>query len=113
MKVRLFYLNWFKTRDTTFHRATWEGKFFIDRPDLYDLVWQGEVTSSASPEDFLFTKFNIGDREGKRIRSMSVGDVVVYDEKFVICQGVGWKTYDEPPAWMVEAKEVDQQPERD
>lgn len=112
MKVRLFYLNWSKTRDTTFHRATWEGKFFIEHPNLYDLVWQGDIEGEREPEDFLYEKFNIGDREGKRIRSMSVGDVVVYDGKFVVCQGMGWKTYDEPPAWMGDATEVDQQPER-
>lgn len=42
--------------------------------------------------DELFERFNIGDHGGKQIRSMSVGDKVVFDNYVqYICANIGWK----------------------
>lgn len=107
MKVKLFYANWNKIRGededrSMFSKVSFEGLFLEQRPDLYDLVFEWEFEAGATPEDFLFQQFNIGDHGGKRtIRSMSVGDVVVYEGKAVVCKGMGWETLD-APAWMVE-----------
>lgn len=120
MKVKLFYANWHKTHaeddknpnrtSPGLHvRVACVGDFLVDRPDLYDLVFEWDFENDARPEDFLFEQFNIGDRGVKRIRSMSVGDVVVYNGKAVVCQGMGWKTVD-APAWALErTDEVDEQ----
>lgn len=120
MKVKLFYANWNKadreddrpgrTEAGLKVRISMGGDLLTDRPDLYDLIFEWDFEDGAEPEDFLFEQFNIGDHGNKRIRSMSVGDVVVYNGKAVVCQGMGWKTVD-APAWMVERTgEVDEQP---
>lgn len=114
MRVKLFYLNWNKIENDDVRRpAKWTGAFFADRSDLYDLVFTREFPDVmvSQPEDFLFEKFNIGGREGKHIRSMCVGDVVVYDGKAVICQGMGWVSQQIAPSWALERMdEVNEQP---
>lgn len=110
MKVKLFYLNWHKIEHDDARRpAKWTGDFHADRPDLYDLVFEWDFEEGSEPENFLFEQFNIGDRGTKRIRSMCVADVVVYNGKAVVCQGMGWTTVD-APAWALERTgEVDEQ----
>ena len=39
----------------------------------------------------LFEQFNIGDRAGLRIRSLSVGDVVCLTSGLYRCEPVGWQ----------------------
>lgn len=121
MKVKLFYANWDKIRREDEDRSmlsavSFQGAFLEQRPDLYDLVFEWDFEDGAEPEDFLFVEFNVIEEPSetmrrKRIRSMSVGDVVVYNGRAHICAGCGWKRID-APAWMVERTgEVDQQPE--
>ena len=39
----------------------------------------------------LFEQFNVGDHGGKRIRSLSVGDMVELHSHLYKCESVGWK----------------------
>ena len=41
--------------------------------------------------EMLFEQFNIGDRGGKHIRSLSVGDLVELHTHLYKCENVGWK----------------------
>ena len=41
--------------------------------------------------EMLFEQFNVGDRGGKRIRSLSVGDMVELHTHLYRCESVGWK----------------------
>jgi hypothetical protein len=121
VKVKLFYANWNKIRRqdedrSMLSRVTFEGAFLEQRPDLYDLIFEWDFEEGAEPEGFLFEQFNVVEEPSewmakKRIRSMSTGDVVVYNGKAIIFQGVGTKKID-APAWMLERTgEVDRQPE--
>jgi hypothetical protein len=60
-------------------------------------TWEGEVEANSTHDalEALFEKFNVGDRGGLKIRSMSVGDMVLLKDgensaKF-ICKSFGWK----------------------
>lgn len=121
MKVKVFYANWNKIRREDENRSmlvgvTFQGKFLEQRPDLYDLIFEWDFEDGAEPEGFLFEQFNIIEEpsewmQKKRIRSMSTGDVVVYNDKAIIFKGCGTEKID-APAWMLERTgEIDQQPE--
>ena len=62
----------------------------------YELVYEKDVPKVGFDEEKmvceeLFEQFNIGDHGGKRIRSMSVGDKIVFDNYTqYICDTVGW-----------------------
>ncbi len=59
------------------------------------------MTDSEHP-DTEFERFNIGDRRGLDVRSMSVGDVVVIDGIAWVCQPAGWELAD----WFTYGKPV-------
>lgn len=65
--------------------------------DEYVLVHEIERDKVSFDEELqvcedLFEQFNIGDHGGKAIRSMSVGDKIVFDNYTqYICSNVGWK----------------------
>jgi len=71
------------------------GRFFPANPELYSYV--GDIETPGSEEsdcEFVFRKFNRvedGDMEGMNIRSMSVGDAVLFENgSLYFCQGMGW-----------------------
>lgn len=59
----------------------------------YTLVATLEVKDADPMEalELLFKQFNVGDRAGLRIRSMSVRDVVELDGVCYECKGAGWE----------------------
>lgn len=78
------------------------GVFRSDDPSLYEVAAEVETDSDTEADcGSLFERFNIGDHGGERIRSMSVGDVIVFgsDRTFVV-QGMGWKEVDNGPAFL-------------
>jgi hypothetical protein len=122
MIVKVIYLNWRKcdTEDEktrkfvpdapSIGRGRWTGELMADRPDLYNNV--AEMNYIASPRDVatekqresyadsLFEMFNLhihkiwntSNGKPKRLRSLSVGDAIVFDNgHMVVCQGMGWK----------------------
>jgi hypothetical protein len=66
-----------------------------EHPDAYNVV-HSEVTDRFDGYTdheilaALFEQFNIGDRCGLRIRSMSVGDQVTIGDVTYLCKPVGW-----------------------
>lgn len=90
--------------DASLIRVTWTGELLAGRPDLYDYVGDidcGEV--SAYPYEYekvcdnafrAFNRVDEGDMEGLKIRSMCVGDIVLFpDGKLYVVQGCGWKEF--------------------
>lgn len=62
-----------------------------DHPDQYEVVYEGERDGEHREIlGRLFEQFNIGDREGLRVRSMSVGDLVEIDDDRYVCAPAGW-----------------------
>jgi hypothetical protein len=118
MKISILYADWELLRDQAevsrlagggllddpFWAVTWEGKDLLDsNPMAYSTVWEGSREGLAGPgskdidQDILnelWERFNIGDRGGKRIRSMCVGDQVWIADRKWVCQKVGWERCD-------------------
>ncbi|HET6416715.1 MAG TPA: hypothetical protein VMW52_04655 [Phycisphaerae bacterium] len=69
-----------------------KGKYDVTaRIDVGDIGTSPADCISAA--DALFERFNIGDRAGLSVRSMSVGDVVAFDGRAIamLCCKVGWR----------------------
>ncbi len=107
MIAKVIYFNWRKAEKEdlacqcdsmtrlSLKRVTWTGELLSDRPDLYDNVGEiGVPDSSENSCELAFRAFNRvldGDMSGMTIRSMSVGDLVVFDDsKLFVCYGSGW-----------------------
>jgi len=108
---KVVYFNWEKARiederdcaskphKSSFLSVTWTGELLTDRPDLYDCVgdWMGLDGNHIDACDEIFRAYNRvepGDMADLPIRSMSVGDLVVFDDgELIVCQGMGWKSY--------------------
>jgi len=95
-QVRLLYANWdlLNTLPKPEGQASWYTRIaicgeYVELPyrNAYECVW--EARTNMGPDD-LFEKFNVGDREGLRIRSMSVGDIVEIGDRRFICKSAGW-----------------------
>ena len=60
-----------------------------------DITYDGIEVSHEGVCDDAFRSFNRveeGDMKGLKIRSMCVGDLVVFDDgKLIVCQGMCWK----------------------
>lgn len=101
MKAKIIYFNWYRVANTAEHdllaRATMGGNVLVDRPELYDVVGEIDLTPDETGCDVAFRAFNRveeGDMEGLTIRSMSVGDIVLFDgpdAKMFVCKGMGWE----------------------
>ena len=104
MIAKILYFNWTKANkeDGVYNpkgslgRVRWTGELLVDRPDLYDHVGNiecAEAGETACGEAFRkFNRVEEGDMEGMNIRSMSVGDVVLFDDsRMFVVQGMGWK----------------------
>lgn len=107
-QAKVLYFNWHKARkedgvynpNGSLGRVTWTGELLTDRPDLYDWVDEVDIIPNKdyiSTCDKAFREFNCveeGDMAGMHIRSMSVGDVVLFpDGNLYVCQGCGWKEF--------------------
>lgn len=103
--AEIYYADWEKTtREDRFNAS--EGKFIgIDKYVLVDTVpnlvaihsrTRGVEFSDHEMLDMLFEKYNIGEGAKKLgIRSMSVGDIVVFEKKTAyLCSRVGWTELD-------------------
>jgi len=96
MKYSLVYANLEKLRELDDNRksllAVTDRGELLDDPLLYEKVFDGDM--DENDPDFLenlFEQFNIGDFGGRPVRSMSVGDLVVFgDGSGVLCTSVGW-----------------------
>jgi hypothetical protein len=87
LKATLYYPN-AKDADT-------RGRLFMGlRPEgvTYYKVWEGEAEGAGQ----VFEKFNVGDYGGIQCRSMSVGDIVEIDGKFLHCDIIGWSEVSPP-----------------
>lgn len=87
---------------------------FLRNPALYSVVGSCEIPeirtdpdSRALVAEQIFQKFNIGDRGGRDdIRSMSLGDLVVFEDgSALVCRVVGW-TYEDLPEGFSEVIKV-------
>lgn len=101
MKYKLVYANWEKLHELPDDRKllceVMFGKVLEDNPEYYDTVFEGETDDPTKLPDELFERFNIGDRGGKHVRSMSVGDLVIFEDgRAVVCAPVGWKETKSP-----------------
>ena len=61
----------------------------------YTKVWEGDVHPGPNARtsevlEALFFRFNVGDRGGLRVRSLSVGDVVHFNGTYHLCDILGW-----------------------
>lgn len=89
MEINVYYISYDKT-DADERWAAQKGMLLpVDKFDLVS-TYQDTAESVLDVLDQAFQKFNIGDRDGKRIRSMSVGDVVQVDGTSFLCQMTGW-----------------------
>jgi len=74
--------------DVAHHGKDLSAKF----PDQYHMIYA--CTMEGEPGHILsqlWERFNIGDRGGLRVRSMSVGDVVEIDGQRHVCKPAGWE----------------------
>lgn len=114
MFAKVIYFNWNKARNEDFKSdrnlspslmsVTWSTGLLIDRPDLYDYVGDFEVSgenlrtfSYEGVCNGAFRRFNrveADDMAGLNIRSMSVGDIVLFDDgRLFVVHGMGWKEF--------------------
>lgn len=98
MLAKIIYFNWYKGDAAGLMRPTFTGELLHDRPDLYDMVGEIDVEPTEDGCDDAFRAFNRveeDDMKGMEIRSMSVGDIVLFDNgKMFVVQGMGWKAID-------------------
>jgi len=95
MKTQILYVDDFKTtRDQRWHAA--DGKVLAD--DCYNQVDELELPegSAVAACETLFEKFQAIDApvvssKGIRLRSMSVGDIIVIDGKRFVCASCGFE----------------------
>ena len=104
MRVQLYYANWHElTRipddQGTFIAVVQRGEQLLDE-EFYDCVYRCEL-NCETPIDVcnkLFEQFNFGDRGGCKVRSMSVGDLVIIDyalwKEVFVCKPTGWQKVD-------------------
>jgi hypothetical protein len=94
-KYKVVYADWeMMDRDQRWAVMGLEARFLSDRPDLYYAVYESKTSSPFEKEaDLIFKRFNIGDfGDRKDIRSMSVGDLVVFEDgSALLCLSFGWK----------------------
>jgi len=75
------------------------GFFGYRQGHALELGYESEIdaTSEAEARDRLFEKFNIAHPSDYRNRSMSVGDVIVFDgNRAYACESAGWKEVPRP-----------------
>ena len=108
MKYALVDPNWDELRklDENLLFKVMTGKVAEDKPELYEAVFCGECDDAdcatergrAALAERLFERFNIGDHGGLRIRSLSVGDLLVFDGgPTLLCAPAGWDEIDFDP----------------
>jgi len=86
-KLTIYYVDFEKTnRDDRWDASM--GKFI--GVDKITKIGTYEAKNDENPLYEAFEEFNIGNRGGYRVRSMSVGDVVVWNGTAYICAGAGW-----------------------
>jgi hypothetical protein len=100
LPVHLIYFDWnrLEALGREEGRASWLtlvtcGEYVGDaHPEVYETVYEttGDGDDPEAICNHLFEQFNIGDRGGLRVRSMSVGDVVEVGDRRFICKGIGW-----------------------
>ena len=92
MQAKVIYAKWRSmSRDESFNVSMGE---VINNPALYEVIGVYEVDEETHEAvcERLFERFNIGDHGGKNVRSMSVGDIVLFPEgQAFLCAGCGWK----------------------
>ncbi len=103
MRIKLCYANWHELNKIpddheTFLSVVMGGETLLDE-EFYDHVHSCEMMcSSIEACNELFEQFNFGDRGGHKVRSMSVGDIVIIDYDFwkevYVCQPKGWRKLD-------------------
>lgn len=90
-KFEIYYLDWDKTDRDERWEATMRGAFV--GVDKYTRVGTYEAESDT-PFIEIFEEFNIGNRGGYPVRSMSVGDILVAEGVAYLCAQAGWETLD-------------------
>lgn len=110
--IRIIYPDWTKIRkladeargdggEDPYMDVTMRGKdhqWWMPK-DMYEDIWSREFPFVQKEDDptilgELFEQFNIGDHGGTRCRSMSVGDIVVIDDRRYVCKPIGWERSD-------------------
>lgn len=93
--------------------ARWSKEFFAEDPKRLDIIVKGDVglvddyelmcsmpvngipvANDEEIADIMFAKFNNGEASRRRIRSMSMGDMVMIDDRLYVAKMVGWKRVD-------------------
>lgn len=88
MEATIYYLD---SNNTTRDERFEAGKGnFPNRKSAYKEICTITV-ESEDPLEYLFRKFNIGDRNRLPIRAMMAGDIVVLDGITYGCTSVGWE----------------------
>lgn len=104
-KAALFYLDWDALHTNPKFFAMTNGDS-VAAPSNYQMIQADDQDAPAKDAigiaEGFFAQFNIGDHGGRNdIRSMSVGDVVVFVDQFgtwfaLKCAGAGWTVIDDP-----------------
>jgi hypothetical protein len=100
MRYKLLYANWEKLRNLgdecrALFKVMTHG--FVTGSQFYMLVHEGDAPTrtQGATADYLFERFNIGDRAGLPVRSMSVGDIILFGcGQALVCKPVGWEALD-------------------
>lgn len=94
MQAKILYFNWYKGATSNRMSVTLSGEIATDRPDLYDCVGEVDVDPTIAACEKVFRDYNRveeGDMDGMEIRSMSVGDIVLFhDGTAIAVAGCGW-----------------------
>ena len=104
--AKIIYFNWHKLNQeprptegaSLFVRVNPCGELLVDRPDLYDYVADiaadGDHIETCDRAFRAFNRVEDGDMPNSQVRSMCVGDLVVFDDgRLFVCQGCGWKEF--------------------
>jgi hypothetical protein len=114
MKATLIYFDFDKMQaeeGTKKYCMPFQDKVYTKRPDLYFVVDTAECRVDELPEhvaESFFNDYNIDDgkQAEKGVRSMSVGDVVVFESRgqttAIVVAGIGFERVDVPDKWFKE-----------
>lgn len=113
MIYQVIYADW-EAMDGDQRWSVHQGKFLEKRYDLYGVVasytcriGKDVMVSKRDCANKVFEKFNIGDHGGKDVRSMSVGDLVVFEDgTALLCGRAGWELVKVPKDFQFNPVEV-------